>query len=80
MSSSKYDALPTDKLLALANSKYEDLLREYWRGVTGRQALDTLIELAGLKAAGADKSNSLDLRSSASPGDSATNTAIKASH
>jgi hypothetical protein len=74
---SKYDTLSTDKLLALADSKYQDLLRDYWKGVTGHQALDVLIELAGLKAPGTDKSDPLDLLSSAFLGDS---TATKARH
>ena len=48
---SKYGSLSTERLLALADSKLRDLLRDYWSGRQGDQALDFLIELAGLKPA-----------------------------
>jgi hypothetical protein len=48
---SKYGSLSTERLLALSNSKLRDLLHEYWGGRQGDQALDFLIELAGLKPA-----------------------------
>lgn len=75
MGPSKYEALSTDKLLALADSKYQNLLRDHWKDAKGREALDILIEFAGLKAPGPDNSNQLDLLLSAPSGDSTTSTA-----
>jgi hypothetical protein len=52
--SSKYETLATDRLLALAESKLQGLLQASWSGREGHQALDFLIELAGLKETDAD--------------------------
>ncbi|KAJ6621536.1 hypothetical protein B0H10DRAFT_2017709 [Mycena sp. CBHHK59/15] len=45
----KYASLSTQKLLALADSKLQDLLATQWTGSTGRSALGFLIELSGLQ-------------------------------
>jgi len=51
---SKYDALSTERLLALTDSKFQELSEDAWFGVKGRQALNFLIELAGLTMTDAD--------------------------
>jgi hypothetical protein len=45
---SKYDALATDRLLTLADSKFQGLSQDFWDDTKDRQALDFTIELAGL--------------------------------
>lgn len=45
---SQYSALPTERLMALADSKHLDLLQDYWDAQEGPKALDFLIDLAGL--------------------------------
>ena len=47
-SSSKYDGLTTDRLLALRDSRFQDLLRGSWQGDDGRAALRLITDLAGL--------------------------------
>ncbi|KAI0642389.1 hypothetical protein C8Q79DRAFT_1121778 [Trametes meyenii] len=47
-SSSKYDTLETDRLVALRDSRHEDLLHGPWRGDEGRGALRLITSLAGL--------------------------------
>ncbi|KAF7964598.1 hypothetical protein HWV62_5089, partial [Athelia sp. TMB] len=46
--SSVYNALATKKLLALADSRKQDLTQNGWLNAKGQRALDVLIELAGL--------------------------------
>lgn len=46
---SKYTSLETERLVALAGSKFQDILRDLWRGQEGRRALEFLAELSGLK-------------------------------
>ncbi|KAL6306225.1 hypothetical protein BKA93DRAFT_824384 [Sparassis latifolia] len=54
--STKYNALTTDRLLALRDSARSDLLRKSWRHAEGLIALDFLIDLAGLQGSqGASK-------------------------
>ncbi|GBE86319.1 predicted protein [Sparassis crispa] len=54
--STKYNALTTDRLLALRDSALSDLLRKSWRHAEGLIALDFLIDLAGLQGShGASK-------------------------
>ncbi|KAH9479899.1 hypothetical protein JR316_0008495 [Psilocybe cubensis] len=48
---SKYSAIPTDKLKALADSKLEELLQRYWVGEEGKHLLSFLVLLAGIKSA-----------------------------
>ncbi|RDB23829.1 hypothetical protein Hypma_008945 [Hypsizygus marmoreus] len=45
---SKYASLPTNRLVALTNSKHQDLLRRIWLGHNGRRALDFLTKLSGI--------------------------------
>ncbi|KAJ6580719.1 hypothetical protein B0H19DRAFT_982261 [Mycena capillaripes] len=45
----KYASLPTEKLVALADSKLQDLLDSQWAGSSGCSALKFLADLAGLK-------------------------------
>ncbi|OSD05308.1 hypothetical protein PYCCODRAFT_1223699 [Trametes coccinea BRFM310] len=47
-SSSKYDSLDTARLLALRDSRLQDLLRGSWRDDEGRRALQLVTSLAGL--------------------------------
>ncbi|KAI0630760.1 hypothetical protein C8Q77DRAFT_1135077 [Trametes polyzona] len=47
-SSSKYDTLETARLLALRDSRHQDLLRGAWGGDDGRRALQLITSLAGL--------------------------------
>ncbi|KAI0831939.1 hypothetical protein BC628DRAFT_569953 [Trametes gibbosa] len=47
-SSSKYNALETARLIALRESRHQDLLRGSWRGDDGRRALQLVTSLAGL--------------------------------
>jgi hypothetical protein len=47
---SKYEALTTDELLSSTDAKLQSLSHDFWPGTEGRQALDVLIELAGLNA------------------------------
>ncbi|KAH9936001.1 uncharacterized protein BXZ73DRAFT_100475 [Epithele typhae] len=49
--SSKYDSLTTDRLLALRDSRWRDLLGGAWKGEGGRAALLLVTELAGLSEA-----------------------------
>ncbi|KAI0742022.1 hypothetical protein C8Q80DRAFT_1274349 [Daedaleopsis nitida] len=51
--SSRFESLATDRLLALRDSRYQDLLRTSWAGVEGRSALHLVTELAGLLDASA---------------------------
>lgn len=48
---SKYESLPTDKLLALRDSRKNDLLQGLWKGETGSSALRLVTELVGLQTA-----------------------------
>ncbi|KAI1796729.1 hypothetical protein LXA43DRAFT_1177865 [Ganoderma leucocontextum] len=65
--SSKYDGLTTDRLLALRDSRYQDLLRRSWQGDDGRSALRLVTDLAGLLEAStsiaADSASSEDVSS-----------------
>ncbi|KAJ7262114.1 hypothetical protein C8J57DRAFT_1719665 [Mycena rebaudengoi] len=45
----KYSALPTQKLLALVDSKLEELLSSYWNEPGGHSALVFLTDLSGIK-------------------------------
>ncbi|KAI0793828.1 hypothetical protein C8Q74DRAFT_535518 [Fomes fomentarius] len=46
--SSKYDPLSTDRLVALKDSRHQDLLRGSWKGEEGLAGLRLIMELAGL--------------------------------
>ncbi|KAM5530821.1 hypothetical protein V8D89_015511 [Ganoderma adspersum] len=46
--SSKYNGLTTDRLLALRDSRYQDLRRRSWQGDDGQSALRLVTDLAGL--------------------------------
>ena len=46
---SKYASLETERLVALANSKFQDLLRNLWHSREGRRAIEFLAQLLGLK-------------------------------
>lgn len=48
---SLYGALSTDKLLSLVDSKIRDIRQDLWLGEDGCQALDALLDFAGLAAA-----------------------------
>jgi hypothetical protein len=49
LTTSKYNTLSTERLLALAESRFHDLLQDHWHEVEGRATLTLLTELAGLK-------------------------------
>ena len=51
-SSSKFDSLSTGRLVALRDSRLQDLLTT-WKNEGGRRALHFLIDLAGLEASSA---------------------------
>jgi len=44
----QYNALATDGLLTLADSKFQGLCQDFWNNMEDRQALDFMVELAGL--------------------------------
>ena len=46
---SKYASLETERLVALANSKFQDLFQNLWHSQEGCRALEFLVQLAGLK-------------------------------
>lgn len=46
---SKYLSLETERLVALADSKFQDLLRNFWQSCEGRRALEFLTQLCGFK-------------------------------
>ena len=45
---SKYASLTTERLVELRESKLDDLMREQWTGGAGAQALDVLLQIAGI--------------------------------
>ncbi|PSR70707.1 hypothetical protein PHLCEN_2v13437 [Hermanssonia centrifuga] len=45
---SKYDTISTERLLALRDSKIQDLLKAFWRGEEGKRSLYALFEIIGL--------------------------------
>lgn len=69
--SSEYSSLSTERLLALSDSKFRDLVKDQWTGANGLQALNALIELSGVRTSTAnlasiEAATSLSLRKDAS--------------
>jgi len=49
---SKYDAVSTEKLVALKEARVRELARGKWSGVEGQKALEVLFEMGGVRGAG----------------------------
>ncbi|KZT25188.1 hypothetical protein NEOLEDRAFT_1241951 [Neolentinus lepideus HHB14362 ss-1] len=45
----KYDRLTTDRLLMLADSRQQDLLKSYWKSELGQSALNNVVDAAGVR-------------------------------